>query len=481
MPPPHIPPADLDASAVEPATAAPERRAEPAPDQVRPPVDWFSYADFAEETRSHLADIEPGGCVGVLAVDIDHFEALTSMHGGAIGTEILSTTAGRIRDAVRPYDLIARVDGNGFALAWRQTAMDAAPADIGSRVSRQFDEPIPSSVGELSITVTIGVAAAGYEEAHLTEPQTLLAQARAAVVAARARGRSRITEFDPIMLEHAVQTYTTERQLRVALRDETLTVDYQPIVNLRSGEVVAVEALARWKDELFGQVSPALFIPIAEDSGLINDLGRLVLRASIAQGARWSGDRESSLLLTVNLSNNQLLDPSLIPMIKRLLAEHDLHPNQLCLEITESVVMANVAASMTILCQLKDLGVVLAIDDFGTGYSSLSYLRRLPVDILKIDRSFIQSLHNRDDRVIAKVIIDLAHTLGMTTVAEGVETPKQVEVLKELNCDMAQGFLLHRPTPPDAVDLAPVDLRSIPAIDQDLDSLSGSHGWSFSP
>ncbi len=481
MPPSQIPTAGLDRSDLDPTQAAPDRRSEPTPDVALAPVEWFSYADFAEETRSHLADIKPGGCVGVLAVDIDHFEALTSMHGGTIGTEILSTTAARIRDAVRPYDLIARVDGNGFALAWRQAAMDTAPADIGSRVARQFEEPVPSSAGDLSITVTIGVAAASYEEAQYTEPQTLLAQARAAVVAARARGRARITEFDPIMLEHAVQTYTTERQLRVALRDETLTVDYQPIVNLRSGAVVAVEALARWKDELFGQVSPALFIPIAEDSGLINDLGRLVLRASIAQGARWSGERDGRLLLTVNLSNNQLLDPSLIPMIKRLLTEHDLHPNQLCLEITESVVMANVAASMTILCQLKDLGVVLAIDDFGTGYSSLSYLRRLPVDILKIDRSFIQSLHNRDDRVIAKVIIDLAHTLGMTTVAEGVESPTQIDVLRELNCDMAQGFLLHRPMPPDDVDLATVDLQKIPANDNDLDSLSGSHGWSFSP
>ena len=448
---------------------------------MRPHVDWFSYADFAEETRTHLAEIQPGGCVGVLAVDIDHFEALTSMHGGKTGSEILANTAARIREAVRPYDLVARVDGNGFALAWRQTSMDTAPADIGSRIARQFDDPVPSSVGDLAITVTIGVAAATYEEAPSTEPQTLLAQARAAVVAARARGRSRITEFDPIMLEHAVQAYTTERQLRVALRDETLTVDYQPIVNLRTGSIVAVEALARWQDELFGQVSPALFIPIAEDSGLINDLGRLVLTTSIAQGARWSGDRDTGLLLTVNLSNNQLLDPSLIPMIKRLLSEHDLQSSQLCLEITESVVMANVAASMTILCQLKDLGVVLAIDDFGTGYSSLSYLRHLPVDILKIDRSFVQSIDNRDDRVIAKVIIDLAHTFGMTTIAEGVENPQQVEVLKELNCDMAQGFLLHRPTPASSVDLAPIDLRSIPAPNDECGSFSGSRGWSFLP
>lgn len=466
-----------------------ERRAEPTPPPVPTSTDWFGYSDFAEEARRHLELVEDGGCVGVLAVDIDHFEALTSMHGGTVGTEVLISTATRIRDAVRPHDLVARVDGNGFALAWRQKTVESVPADIGSRISRRFEAPISTSAGELPITITIGVASVDHLEAKAAEPQTMLAQARAAVIAARARGRSRITEFDPIMLEHAVQTYTTERQLRTALRDETVDVNYQPIVNLRTGEVVAIEALARWHDELFGPISPSLFIPIAEDSGLINDLGRIVLTTSIAEGARWNRDRDGKLLLTVNLSNNQVLDPSLIPMINRLLNENDLQPNQLCLEITESVVMANVAASMTILCQLKDLGVVLAIDDFGTGYSSLSYLRRLPVDILKIDQSFVQSLRNRDDRVITKVIIDLAHTLGMTTVAEGVETPSQVEILHDLNCDMAQGFLLHRPAPSDRLDLDPVDFSSLTLDLSDEVELHRSlehrvnenPGWSVSP
>ncbi|MEM7095670.1 MAG: GGDEF domain-containing phosphodiesterase [Actinomycetota bacterium] len=441
-----------------------DRRAEGnAAEPNLPEADWFSYADFAEQTRRHLTQVEPSGCVGVVAVDIDHYEALTSMHGGVVATEILTVAANRIREAVRPHDVIARVDGNGFALAWRQQIMTPAPADIGSRIARRFEAPVETSAGELAVTVTIGVVTADYDEARCTEPHALLAQARAAVVASRAHGRSRITEFDPVMLEHAVQTYTTECQLRVALRNESLSVDYQPIVSLTTGGIVAVEALARWHDERFGWVSPALFIPIAEDSGLINDVGRLVLRTSIAQGAAWGRDRGGNLMLTVNLSNNQLLDPSLIPMIKRLLTQHSLEPSQLCLEITESVVMSNVAASMTILCKLKDLGVVLAIDDFGTGYSSLSYLRRLPVDILKIDRSFIQSLHEEDDQTITKVIIDLAHTLGMTTVAEGVETAAQMNLLRELGCDMAQGFLLRRPNPPDSVDLAPIDLRSIPA------------------
>lgn len=458
------------AGASQSGAGAPERRTDPAmlQDSTTSALlgDWLGYADFAEATRAHLSLLEPEGCVGILVVDIDHFEALTSLHGGLVGNEILSAVAGRIREAVRPYDVVARVDGNGFAMVWRQRTFDLVPADIGSRVARQFKAALPTTVGDLTISVTIGVSTAMGSDATTPDAPTLLSQARAAAKAARTQqGRSKLSEFNPVMLERAVQAYTTEHQLRTALREGSLSVNYQPIVSLRTGQPVGLEALARWEDAVFGPVSPAQFIPVAEDSGLINHVGSIVLEHSIPESARWNVGRMGGLVLTVNLSNHQLLDPNLIPTIKRLLTDNQIEPSLLCLEITESVVMANVAASMTILCQLKDLGVMIAIDDFGTGYSSLSYLRRLPVDILKIDRSFIQTIHNRDDRIITKAIIDMAHTLGMTTVAEGVERSDQLATLVDFECDMVQGFLFHRPTKAVDVDLTGHDLANLTRVD----------------
>lgn len=417
-------------------------------------------AEFSAAAARQLRALDQGGLVCVMQVDIDHFEALNSVHGATVGAEVLARAAGRIREAVRPYDLVARVDGNGYAVVWHQDSSDTPPMAVGARIARRFDTPIQTSIGELAITVSIGVVSTnGGDDDTPPEAQTLLAQARAAVVAAQRQGRAQLAEFDPDMLHQAVQTYETERHLRLALRDRSVSVDFQPIVNLNNGEVVAVEALARWRGKN-GPISPALFIPVAEESGLINALGKLVIEASIHQGAKWRALGHRTLV-SVNLSNNQLLDSALIPTIRSIVDTHGLDPRYLCLEITESVVMDDVAKSMTILGQLKDLGMVLAIDDFGTGYSSLSYLRRLPVDIIKIDRSFVQTVHNRDDRVIAKAIIDLAHTLGMTTIAEGVETPLQVEVLHTLNCDMAQGFLLHSPAPAPAVDFTPTDFDAL--------------------
>jgi len=444
-----------------------ERRGDTAPTAPALQGEWLGYAEFADATRTHLKSVEPEGCVAILVVAIDYFEALTSLHGGSVGNEILSAVASRIREAVRPYDVVARVDGSGFAMVWRQQVVDLVPADIGSRIANQFDSAVSTAVGELTVSVTVGVSTVMGDEVASADPPTLLAQARAAVLAARnQQGRSKFSEFNPIMLEQAVEAYTTEHQLRTALREDSLSVNYQPIVSLRTGQAVGLEALARWEDAVYGSVSPARFIPVAEDSGLINHVGSIVLEHSIPESARWNAGRPGGLVLTVNLSNHQLLDPHLIPTIKRLLHDNQLEPGLLCLEITESVVMANVAASMTILCQLKDLGVMVAIDDFGTGYSSLSYLRRLPVDILKIDRSFIQSIQNRDDRIITKAIIDLAHTLGMTTVAEGVERRDQLATLVDFECDMVQGFLFHHPAKAVDVDLTGHDIVGL--IDLDL-------------
>jgi len=418
-------------------------------------------APHFEQACDHaLRDIASDGIVSIIAVNIDYFDAVTASHGIDIAQEIAETVAELISEAVRPEDAITRYRDDGYAVLWAPTAEAPSVTEIANRIANKFDQPIETAAGHLSITASIGIASVNGADSATTSAPMLQRQAQWSARSAQRGGRAQLTIFDHSVQDQAIKSYETERKLRLALRDRQLEVAYQPILNLHSGEVVGVEALARWNDDVLGSISPTTFIPIAEESGLIGELGLLVLEMALAQGSTWNRNNGSSSLLAINLSNHQLLDPELIPAVEALLGENLFDPRNLCFEITESVVMSDVAASMTILGHLKDLGLCLAIDDFGTGYSSLSYLRQLPVDILKIDKSFVQAVYNRDDRVVTKAIIDLAHTLGMTTVAEGVETNLQVEVLHALNCDMAQGFYMHRPTPPGQLDFSAFDFGS---------------------
>lgn len=427
---------------------------------------------FDQAADRALATACPGGSVAILVVSIDYFDVVIASHGADIADEILSVVADRIGDAVRLSDGVAERD-DGFVVLWAPSADAPDVKEIAARIRSRFNEPVMTSTGQLPITISVGIAATTGPLCTETNSHTLQRQARSAVLSAQRTGRAQLAIFDRAVQEQAIESYETERQLHTALRDEQLGVHYQPIVSLHSGKTVGVEALARWNDDVLGPISPLTFIPIAEESGLIGELGRGVLQDAITQGSAWNNEGQPGPLMTVNLSNRQLLDPEIIPTIDEFLTEAQLDPRQVCLEISESVVMSDVASSMTILGHMKDLGLCLAIDDFGTGYSSLSYLRQLPVDILKIDQSFVQSIYNRDDRVITKAIIDLAHTLGMTTVAEGVETQLQTEVLQALNCDMAQGFYLHAPTPAEQVDFSPIDFEAL--------SVSENPDWSSGP
>lgn len=414
--------------------------------------------------------------IAMLLVSIDYFDVVAASHGLHVAHEMLSIVGDRIEEVIRPDDATARHD-DGFLILWAPGPGAPDVGEIASRITNRFNEPAMTSVGQLPITVSVGIASATGDGSSRTSAAAMRRQARSAVVSAQRSGRSQLATFDRWIHEQALESYETERQLHVALRNDRIDLAYQPIISLHSGEVLGTEALVRWDDEVLGKVSPTTLIPIAEEAGLIGELGRLVLERAVAQGALWnrSSQGDESILTSVNLSNRQLLDRELIPTLARLLDAADLNPRLLCLEISESVVMSDVAASMTILGHLKDLGLRLAIDDFGTGYSSLSYLRRLPVDMLKIDQSFVQSIYNRDDRVITKAIIDLAHTLGMTTVAEGVETRLQVEVLHALNCDMAQGFYLQEPTSAELIDFSPID------FEYPRPGINGSPDWSSVP
>lgn len=425
-----------------------------------PLTGFLNRTSFVTHVENALQNASRTGSVcSVVQVDIDQFSALNASHGHQIGDEVLLEVGQRISDALRPSDVVARLRRDEFVIVCELDASGGQrvhATDIGQRIHRSMDRAVTTSTGDIRVTVAIGTTSVAGDDLAESTPQRLMQEADTAATQASRKGRAQLIAFDATMHQQAAERYRTEHELRVAIRGQKLGVHYQPFYNLHSGGIVGVEALARWSHPDMGPISPGLFIPVAEESGLIDELGAWVMNTAIAQAAQWartpgvtSPGRE--LLCTINLSSRQLLDPLLIEHVTAALEAAQLAATSVCFEITESVVMSDVAASMNILGELKDLGVVLAIDDFGTGYSSLSYLRRLPVDVLKIDMSFVQSVYNRDDRMITRAIIDLAHTLGMTTVAEGVESMLQVEILDALECDMAQGYLLHYPSSADDV------------------------------
>ena len=395
--------------------------------------------------------------VSLLIASVDCFDAILASYGRQAATEVLQTVETRVRAIAQLSESIAPYGDDGFSILWDPPAESPEANEIALLIADQFNDTVETSAGPIPATVSIGVASVRTGQRRDVDARTLARWANSAVGDAQRNGRSSVAFFDQANQTRTLQSFEIERHLQTAVHTGRLQVAYQPIVHLHSGNIVGIEALARWHDEAFGTVSPDRFIAIAERSGLINGVGREILDAAVAQGSAWTRQEVMPAMMTLNVSNRQLLDPDLIPSITRTLEAHQLEPRRLCIEITESAMMDDIASSLEVLGRMKDLGLILAIDDFGTGHSSLSHLRSMPVDILKIDRSFVQSIYNRDDRVIVKAVIDLAHTLGMTTIAEGVETRMQVEVLHALNCDMAQGFYLQAPVTADQVDFGKID------------------------
>lgn len=273
--------------------------------------------------------------VGVIVLDIDQFTSLNHLHGTDIGNEVLAETANRLAAAVRPTDRLARTGGDEFALMCRTAPNKTHTRDVAQRIQRFFDAPIETTVGPQRVTVAIGITTATDYESIDIDPASMMRDAETAAARAKSLGRSQLISFDPDMQQEADERYRTEQELRVALRDENLDVHFQPIINLNSGDVVGVEALARWHHHHLGPISPGLFIPVAEESGLIGELSSRVMAQTVAQGAEWNQTNHDTLI-TMNLSSRQLLDPQLGPFVKSLLELHDLQPARLCLEITES-------------------------------------------------------------------------------------------------------------------------------------------------
>lgn len=386
------------------------------------------------------------GQIAVLLLDLDNFKSVNDTQGHAAGDRMLEVVATRLRSATRGCDTVARLGGDEFAVLLEEMHASAGAQVVAERIVRALEHPVDISLGRsASVSASVGIAVLRGDESA----EELLRNADVAMYEAKNRARGRWVVFDPEMHAALVDRVSLEADLRRAVERREFTIAYQPIVDIGTREPTGVEALLRWHHHRRGEVAPRNFIPLAEDTGLIVPLGRWVLREACCQCARWNRRRPSApLTLTINLSGKQLLDDMIVTDVQAALDESGLDSACLVLEITESVLMQETEAALGRLQALKKLGVRLAIDDFGTGYSSLSYLQQFPVDVLKIDRSFIEGLlHGTNDAALVRTIVALAGSLTLRTVAEGVEDERQQAQLVALGCNSAQGFLFSRPIP----------------------------------
>jgi EAL domain-containing protein (putative c-di-GMP-specific phosphodiesterase class I) len=347
-------------------------------------------------------------------------------------------------------DTLARFGGDEFAILITGMVDATDAVRVAQRIQEELSEPFVLDKNSAFATASIGIAlsSSGYDR-----PEDILRDADIAMYRAKENGKARYELFDHGMHARAVSRLQLESDLRQAIENKEFCVYYQPIVSLETGRLAGFEALVRWNHPRRGLVSPADFIPVAEETGLIVPIGQWVLNEACADVRQWQLDSPShrSLSLSVNLSARQVAQPDLLDQIKEALATSKLNPHCLKLEITESVVMENAEAAVLMFKQLRSLGVQLSIDDFGTGYSSLSYLHRFPLNYLKIDRSFVSRLTTDNDNAIVRTISTLARNLGMEVIAEGIETEEQHQQLKMLGCEYGQGFLFSRPVHNDGV------------------------------
>jgi predicted signal transduction protein with EAL and GGDEF domain len=369
----------------------------------------------------------------------------------AVGDELLIAVTQRLRDALRPEDVLARFGGDEFVICLAGIASERQAQRIADRIGLSLAAPLVLHDDQRYVSCSIGIALG---DPGARDPDALLSDADLAMYRAKSQGKARAELFTDGLREDALNRLELETGLRGALSSNELRLVYQPEVDLDSGRVVGVEALLRWEHPTRGTIAPDVFIPLAEVSGLIVPIGAWVLREACRQAAAWQAEPDpAELVVSVNVSPRQLTDEEFEHHVRDALLSSGLAPSRLCLEITESAVIADPAGAVAKLQQLKQLGVRLALDDFGVGQSSLSQLKVLvPVETLKIDKSFIDGLtRDPEDQAIVHAVLELARSLGMATVAEGIEDPEQAAILQDLSCTIGQGYHFARPQEADAI------------------------------
>ena len=407
--------------------------------------------DFAIQHAKH----HPDYLFAVLFIDLDRFKIINDSLGHLIGDRLLIAIAKLLPEGLRESDTVARLGGDEFVILLDDIHNLTDATQVGDRLKYKLSLPFTIDNQTIFTGVSIGIAlsSTGYQNSS-----QILRDADIAMYRAKEKGKARYEVFDQAMYVQTLKTIELERNLRLALKNQELTLHYQPIISLANNTLAGFEALIRWQHPERGFISPGEFIPIAEDTGLIVPIGDWVLAAACQQLVTWQQQyaaipQVNNLKISVNVSGNQLQEPGFTAKLDRLLLETGLNPSCLRLEITERVLVDSGHNTQNTVSEIKQRKIKLSIDDFGTGYSSLSYLRRLPIDNLKIDRSFIDSINSVPESLeIVKTIITLAHTLKMDAIAEGVETIEQLKQLRALDCEYAQGYLFAKPLSAKAVE-----------------------------
>jgi diguanylate cyclase (GGDEF)-like protein/PAS domain S-box-containing protein len=416
-----------------------------------------------------------GRRVAALLMDLDNFKSINDSLGHEVGDLLLVVVAERLKRLLRPEDTLARFGGDEFVVLLEHVEGADVPVRVAKRIIEELRDPFVLEGREVYTRASIGIAIG---EARTKDPGDLLRNADTAMYLAK-DGGSGYKVFDTAMGHRAIDRLEAENDLRRAVEQEEFVVHYQPIVSLQTGEIFAVEALVRWEHPERGLLNPDEFVSLAEDSDLVVPMGEQVLRAACFRAKEWqeAHPRTPPLVMSVNLSARQLSRPDLAETVEGILKETELEGSCLTLDVTETVYVRTLAGNTATLDRLRDLEARIFIDDFGVGYSSLAYLKRLPADALKIDRSFVKGLgEDVEDTAIVHMIIELAHTLGLEVIAEEVETNEQVALLKEMGCNMAQGYHFTKPLPPEEIpalltsDPPPKGALSGPARPQAADS-----------
>ena len=416
----------------------------------------------------------PGRAFAVLFLDFDRFKLINDSKGHGVGDEFLIQASRRLASCLRKGDTLARLGGDEFAILAAGLERDADAVELAERLLEVMREPLRLSAMEISTTASIGIT---FSSIGYSKPEDMLRDADIAMYRAKLDGKARYALFDVRLHAEVANRVRLEADLRRALSHKGMSIAYQPLYELESGRLRGFEALSRWNHPELGTVSPATFIPIAEESGMIVQITEAVIVSACRQLRLWQlrHGELGDLHVHVNVAAKDVADPAFVGRVKLALEQTGLAPSHLVIELTENILMAQLSAAMGTLTALRELGVGLSVDDFGTGYSSLSHLSTLPIDSLKIDMSFVRHLRpGSKEAAVIRAIVLLGTSLGKEVIAEGIENEVQMELLREMGCSVGQGFYLSRPLPVEAIDLLLQGMQTVPTSAACMTTMAGA-------